>query len=343
MEYKDYYKILGVEKGASEKEIKSAYRKLARKYHPDVNPGNADAEAKFKEINEAHAVLGDADKRKKYDALGPEWYRNLGAGRAPAGAGAGTSYRTTTASAADFSDFFETLFGQRSGGTAGQQQSGFDFDLGSLFGRGRGRGQQPAQKGGDAEQPIDVTLAEAFDGSERNFTLQLSEVCPTCHGAGVSKDALCPTCNGAGTVTKTERLNVKIPKGVREGSKIRITGKGSPGAGGGAPGDLFLVVHMVPDSRFRREGDDLWTDVNVPFTALVLGGEISVPTLAGAVTMRVPAGSQNGRTLRLAGQGMPALRKDTRGNLYVKLQAVLPTTLSERQRELFQELSQAGA
>jgi molecular chaperone DnaJ/curved DNA-binding protein len=340
VEYKDYYKILGVNKGATDKEIKSAYRKLARKYHPDVNPGNTDAEAKFKEINEANAVLSDPEKRKKYDALGSDWYRNLGQARSPGGA---TTTYSTTGSAADFSDFFETLFGQRGGTATASTPGGFDFDLGSLFGRGRGKSGQPAQRGSDAEQPIDVTLQEAFEGSQRAFTLQLTETCPTCHGAGVVKDALCPTCNGTGTVMRTERLSVKIPKGVREGSRIRISGKGNPGAGGGASGDLFLVVHMVPDNRFRRDGDDLATDVAVPFTTLVLGGEITVPTLGGSVTMRVPPGSQNGRTLRLAGQGMPALRSDTRGNLYVKLQAVLPTTINERQRELFQELAQAGA
>jgi DnaJ-class molecular chaperone len=341
MEYKDYYQILGVKKGASEKEIKSAYRKLARKYHPDVNPNNKEAEAKFKEINEAHAVLTDPEKRKKYDTLGPDWEKRFrqgyGTGRTP------YTYTTTSGGqggTADFSDFFETLFGQRGG--ASTSGGGFDFDLGSIFGRGRSR-QRTAERGSDVEQPIEVTLEDAFKGVERAFTVQTQQECPTCHGTGLVNDNLCPTCHGTGIVTKTKRLEVKIPAGVREGSRIRIAGEGNPGASGGTNGDLFLVVHMVPNPRFRREGEDLYTDVEVPVTRLVLGGEVEVPTLNGRVTMKVPAGSQNGRTLRLAGQGMPHLRGQGQGNLYVKLNAVLPTHLSDQQRSLFEQLAKAGA
>jgi DnaJ-class molecular chaperone len=344
MEYKDYYQILGVKKGASEKEIKSAYRKLARKYHPDVNPGNKDAEAKFKEINEAHAVLTDPEKRKKYDTLGPDWEKRF---RQPSG-GPGSYTHTTYPGGggtgpADFSDFFETLFGQRGGtGTAENQGGGFDFDLGSIFGRGNRTRTRGPERGSDVEQPIDVTLEEAYKGSERAFTLQSQQECPTCHGTGTVKDAICPTCHGSGTIAKTKRLDVKVPAGVKEGSRIRITGEGNPGSAGGKNGDLFLVVHMVPDPRFRREGDDLYTDVEVPVTRLVLGGEVEVPTLNGRVTMKVPSASQNGRTLRLQGQGMPRLRGGEKGNLYVKLNAVLPTSLSEQQRTLFEQLAKAG-
>ena len=156
-------------------------------------------------------------------------------------------------------------------------------------------------------------------------------------------DDLCPTCHGAGTLPKHRRLDVKIPRGVREGSRIRVAGEGNPGIGPGAkPGDLYLVVHLVPDPRFRREGDDLYVDVNAPLTSLVLGGEVQVPTMNGTVTMRVPAESQNGRTLRLAGQGMPRLKGEGQGNLYVKVNASLPTALNEKQRDLFQQLAQAG-
>lgn len=336
MEYKDYYKTLGVAKNASEKEIKSAYRKLARKYHPDVNPGNKEAEAKFKEINEANAVLTDPEKRKKYDTLGPDWERRYQQGYPGAG-GYTTSGSGTTA---DFSDFFETLFGQR--GSAGTDAGAFDFDLGSLFGRQRGRTRGTQQRGSDAEQGIEVTLAEAYDGAERAFTLQSTQTCPTCHGTGLQNESLCPTCQGAGAVPKTKRLDVKIPKGVKEGSRIRITGEGNPGVSGGKPGDLYLVVHMVPDPRFRREGDDLYTEVNVPVIKLILGGETEVPTVKGRLTVRIPPASQNGRTLRLGGQGVPALRGGKPGDLYVKLNALLPTTLSEKQRELFEQLEQAG-
>lgn len=342
MEYKDYYNILGVKKDASEKEIKSAYRKLARKFHPDVNPNNPDAEKRFKDINEAYAVLSDAEKRKKYDTLGPDWER-----RVQSGYGGGPyTYTThpggsTGGSTADFSDFFESLFGGRGGATA-NQTGGFDFDLGSIFGRG-GKTRSTAQRGSDVEQPIDVTLEEAYRGSERAFTLQTQQPCPTCGGTGVQNGSTCPTCHGAGTVPKTKRLEVKIPAGVKEGSRIRVSGEGNPGLAGGSNGDLYLVVHMVPDPRFRREGDDLYTEVDVPVTTLALGGEIAVPTLNGRVTMKVPAESQNGRSMRLTGQGMPHLRGSGKGNLIVKLHAVLPTHLNDEQRSLFERLARAGA
>jgi DnaJ-class molecular chaperone len=192
------------------------------------------------------------------------------------------------------------------------------------------------------EQAIDVTLEEAYRGSERAFTLQSQQECPTCHGTGMVKDNVCSTCHGSGVIAKTKRLDVKVPAGVKEGSRIRIAGEGNPGTAGGKNGDLFLVVHMVPDARFRREGDDIYTDVEVPLTRLVLGGEVEVSTLNGRITMKVPAASQNGRTLRLPGQGMPQLRGGDRGNLYVKLNAVLPTSLSDQQRSLFEQLAKAG-
>src|SRR5436305_855310 len=240
MEYKDYYKTLGVEKKASEKEIKSAYRKLARKYHPDVNPGDKAAEARFREINEAQAVLTEPEKRKKYDALGPDWQRRVQQYRP-----GGTTYTYGTpaggAGGADFSDFFETLFGQRSGTSGG----GFDFDLGSIFGRGRGkRPETGPRQGADLEQPIEIGLADALTGVERAFTVQSTQPCPTCIGTGIKDDATCPTCQGAGTVVRTKRLEVKIPAGVREGSRVRVTGEGNPGDAGAKPGNLFLVVHV---------------------------------------------------------------------------------------------------
>lgn len=317
MEYKDYYKTLGVDNKANEKDIKSAYRKLARKYHPDVNPNNKDAERRFKEINEAYAVLSDADKRRKYDTLGPDWEQRFRSQAGPQG-----YQRTYTArDVGEFSDFFETLFGgSRAGGET--QGGNFEFDLGSLFGRGRRAAPQQTagvqQRGGDIEQPIDVTLSEAYNGGERAFTLQAPD-------------------------GRTERLDVKIPPGVREGSRIRLSGKGNPGIGGGQPGNLYLVVHMVDDVRFHRDGDDLHTEVRVPVTRLVLGGETRVPTLNASVTMKIPPGSQNGRTFKLTGQGMPRLRGEGHGDLYVKALASLPTSPNEQQRALFQELAATGA
>jgi DnaJ-class molecular chaperone len=338
MEYKDYYKILGVDKKASEKDIKSAYRKLARKYHPDVNPGDKTAEAKFKEINEAQAVLTDPEKRKKYDALGPDWQKRFQQGYGPGG----RTYTYTGPGTADVSDFFETLFGQRgtSGGTSG---GGFDFDLGSLFGRGRSKKQATQQQAANVEQSVDISLKDAFQGAERGFTVQTTQECPTCHGSGLLNDKLCPTCHGNGTIPKTKRLDVKIPAGVREGSRIRVAGEGNPGSQGGRPGDLFLIVHVLTDPQFRREADDLYTEVSVPVSTLALGGEVQVPTLTSRVTMKVPPGSQNGRRLRLTGQGMPQLKGGKKGDLYVKVNALLPTALSELQRDLFQQLAQAGA
>lgn len=320
MEYKDYYKTLQVDKTASQKEIKQAYRKLARKYHPDVNPNNKEAEQTFKEMNEAYAVLSDADKRKTYDTLGPDWQSSV---RARGGPGGYTRTYSTT-EMGEFSDFFETLFGGRGGATSGGR-GGFDFDLGSLFGRGRGTpaGESAAGspagrlRGSDLEQPVDVTLREAHGGGTRTFTLSRPD-------------------------GKTERLDVKIPAGVHEGSRVRVKGKGNSGPGA-ERGDLYLIVHVLTDPSFRREGDDLYTEVTVPLTRLVLGGETQVATLNANVTMKIPAGSQNGRTFKLSGQGMPHLKGGGHGALYVRVAASLPTHLDDEQRALFQELAATGA
>jgi len=339
MQYKDYYKTLGVDKKATEKEIKTAYRKLARKYHPDVNPGAASTEAKFKDINEAQAVLTDPEKRRKYDTLGPDWEKRFRQTH-----GQGSRQQTYAygpggaASAGDFSDFFETLFGQR--GAAGDRPGSFEFDLGSLFGRGKQR--QVRTRGQDVEQQIEVSLQDAFTGIERAFTIQTARECPTCSGTGMSSKGACQTCQGTGAVPKTKRLDVKIPPGVREGSRIRVAGEGSSGDGGADAGDLYLAVHVAADPRYRREGDDLYTNVSVPVTTLVLGGDAQVPTLKGELTMTIPAGSQNGRTLRLSGEGMPHLKTGGQGDLYVKLNAILPTDLDSKQRDLFQQLAQVG-
>ncbi|HEV3310673.1 MAG TPA: J domain-containing protein, partial [Chloroflexota bacterium] len=249
VEYKDYYKTLGVTKTASEKDVKQAYRKLARKYHPDVNPNNKDAEKTFKDINEAYAVLSDAEKRKTYDTLGPDWQKRFRSQGAPGG-----STRTyTTSDMGEFSDFFESVFGGRGGG--GNNRS-FEFDLGSLFGRGRNQARSQGQpqgqiRGSDLEQPVSVTLREAFGGTIRNFNISRPD----------------------GT---SEGLEVRIPAGVHEGSRVRLKGKGNPGMDDMA-GDLYLVVHVLPDPRFRLEGDSLHSSIDVPLTKLVLGGETEVP------------------------------------------------------------------
>ena len=311
MEYKDYYKILGVDKKASEKEIKRAYRKLARKHHPDVNPGDGAAEGRFKEINEAHEVLGDPEKRKKYDQLGSSWQQYQRAGAEPGGFDWGQWYaqpgggrvHVEYADLGDlfggggggFSDFFSAIFG------------------GGGRGAGAGRGTQSqyrAAPGQDYEQEVEITLVEAFAGASR----VLQKV--------------------------GRRLEVKIPAGVKDGSRVRIAGKGEPSYGGGASGDLYLVVSVKRHRLFERRGDDLYVDIAVPLAVAALGGEVQVPTPKGKLALKIPAETQNGRVFRLKGQGMPHLGKSGRGDLLAKVNVVLPTKLSDKEKELFKQLGE---
>lgn len=332
---RDYYEILGVKRDATEKEIRSAYRRLARKYHPDVNPGDKAAEATFKEINAAYEVLRDPDKRKKYDKYGDRWEMADQIEEAQRRAG---TY-----------DFFRQgpTAGRRTGTTGGAP---FDFDfelggsdfsdiLGGLF-RGRGRTAARRARGEDLEHPVEVTLEEAYHGTTRMIQLQVPEVCTVCSGTGRVGNATCATCDGLGSLIKTSRLEVKIPPGVDTGSKVRIAGKGNSGMGGGPPGDLILVVAVRPHERFERKGDDLYVEVPVPLLDAVLGGEVPVPTVKGTTLhLKVPEGTQNGRQFRLAGQGMPHLgAAEKKGDLYARVRVVLPTALSPRERELFEEL-----
>jgi curved DNA-binding protein len=305
MNYKDYYATLGVPKGAGEKEIKQAYRKLARQYHPDVNPGNKEAEEKFKEVSEAYEVLSDKEKRAKYDSFGQQWqgYEQGGGGfgGGPGGPG-GFRYENFDefdlggAGAAGFGDFFEMLFGPRGGGGAGEE----------FVGR--------AAKGRDIEAQIDVTTEEAYNGSTKAFTIS------------------------TGPGGQAKRLEVKIPAGVRDGSRIRLTGEGGEGPRG-QKGDLYLIVRMVPNPKFERRGNDLYTDATVPFTTAILGGEIHVDTVTGKVTMKIPAGTQSGQAFRLAGKGMPHLNKSGRGDLYARIRISVPKHLTGKQRELVEELA----
>lgn len=308
MDYKDYYKILGVSKTASQEEIKKAYRKLAVKYHPDKNKGDKQAEERFKEISEANNVLSDPEKRKQYDELGSNWQRYRQAGGDPGGfdwsqfagrGGGGRQYQyegdfgDAFGGGASFSDFFQHIFG--GGGFGG--------------GQARGRGYSQAMKGQDYRAELEVSLQEAHDGTERMLTV-----------------------NGA-------QLRIKLKPGVSDGQTLRLRGKGGPGMQGGPNGDVYLDVRITPNAAFRREGDDLYLDLPVDVYTLVLGGKQTVQTLAGAVSLNLPAGTPNEKKLRLKGKGMPHYGKAAQhGDLYVTVKAQLPGQLSERERKLFEEL-----
>jgi curved DNA-binding protein len=298
MEYKDYYRILGVAKGASEKEIKAAYRKLARKHHPDVNPGNKEAEARFKEINEANEVLGDKEKRKRYDELGANWNafsRGGEQGQPWPGGGVRVDFEDL-GGAGGFSDFFRTFFGGGGG-----------------FG-GFGADEEVFSPATDAEGDVELTLAEVFRGTTREVAVRGSR----------------------------RRVEVKIPPGVREGSRVRVAGEGGKGAGG-RRGDLYLRVRIAPDPTLERKGDDLLTTVRVPLTFAVLGGEAQVKTLEGPVGIKIPAGTPAGQVFRLRGHGLPKLgARGERGDMLATLAVDLPRRLTDRQKELFEELQRSG-
>jgi DnaJ-class molecular chaperone len=335
MPAKDYYTILGVARSASEKEIKSAYRKLARKYHPDVNPGDKAAESRFKEIAEAYEVLGDAAMRKKYDKfghLGEGWKHAgehpFGGGYGPGpGAGAGPG-------GTDWQQMFSGAEDMRGGG----------FDLGDLLGgfMGRGRGgTRPATRGEDLQHEVEISLEEAYHGTERAVTLVARESCPACHGRGMVQNKVCGACGGAGAVERPRTITVKIPKGVADGAKVRVSGQGGAGAAGGPAGDLYLIPRIRPHPRFERKGDDLYTEATVSFPEAALGGEAAVMALDGStLTARVPGGTSSGQMLRLRGKGMPLLRGEGFGDLYVRIRIAVPKDLTARERELIEELAQ---
>jgi DnaJ-class molecular chaperone len=324
-QYKDYYAVLGVEKTASEKDIKAAYRKLARKFHPDVNKGSSAAEEKFKEISEAYEVLSDDDKRKKYDQFGDQWkaYSQQGApggfpgagGGFPGGFPSGGGYRVDLGEG-DFSnlnDLFASLFGDMNNVGGGSRMS-------ERFGT-----QAPPRRGRDVEANITISLEEAFNGGMRPISLDLPS------GRYDMR-------TGA-QETNSRRIEVKIPPGVADGQKIRLQGQGMPGASGN--GDIFLTVQITPNPLFERRGDDLYTDVPVPYTTAILGGEIKVPTIKGnRLTMTVPAGTQAGQSFRLGGQGMPRLKTGGNGDLYARIKITVPKQVTEQERELLKQLAQ---
>jgi len=325
--YKDYYAILGVSKTADEKEIKSAYRKLARKYHPDVNPGDKSAEEKFKEISEAHEVLSDPHKRAQYDRFGDQWksYSQQGHGDPFAGArapGGGAGY-TVNLGEESLQDLFE-----------------------SLFGGWNNRSERAAKSGEDVEYGLDLTLEEAVHGTTKRYQVTVEDVCKQCNGSGTTRDqrgnytlgAACPECRGHGRVRSMRRGEVTIPPGVTDGKRIRLAGQGAAGSTG-TRGDLFFVVRIKPHPEIDRQGNDLYVDVAIPFTVAALGGEVNVHTLNGDRTLQVPAGVQSGQKIRISGQGMPALKGQKSGDMYARVKVSVPRDLSPRERELISEVA----
>ena len=307
MEYKDYYKSLGVNRNAGADEIRTAFRNLARQYHPDTNTGDQQAEEKFKEINEAYQVLSDPDKRKKYDQFGSNWEQYSRSGGRPEdfnwgdwSAGPGTYTRVNM-------EDLQDLFGGSQGGFG---SGGFSDFFETLFGGARGArtARRPA-RGQNLEQAVEITLEEAFSGTERTFQSN----------------------NGS-------RFEVSVPKGVKTGSKVRVAGKGG-GVPGGSPGDLYLKIKVLPHSIFERQGNNLRVTVDIDLFTAMLGGEVSVPTLERSVLLTVKPVVQNGQTIRLRGKGMPDSRKkDLRGDLLVTLRVRLPENLKPEERELFERL-----
>lgn len=318
MEYKDYYATLGVPKNADDKVIKSAYRKLARAHHPDVNPGKPEAEQRFKEINEAYAVLSDPDKRKMYDRFGAEWegYQRAGFGPddAPArGAPGGQRGYARTMTPEEFQEVFGRGFGRSAPGGSSTSFGGGQYSdfFEALFGGGLGGARAArASRGQDIDAAVEVSLEEAFSGTRRSMQWE-----------------------------DGRRIEVTVPRGVRTGSRVRLSGQGGAGASGGSTGDLYLNVTVQPHPQFTREGDDLRVAVPVDLYTAVLGGEVRVPTLERPVLLTVPAGTQNGRSIRLRGLGMPSLRNpEQRGDLYAVVDVQLPASLTDEQRALFERL-----
>lgn len=306
MDYKDYYEVFGVSRNADADEIRQAYRRLARQYHPDVNRGDKQAESRFKEINEAYEVLGDPAKRRKYDQLGVNWQAYQRAGQGPGGfdwgpwAGRGGAGRGNV----DSGDFHD-LFGD------GRFSEFFQAFFANAGAANRGTEHNPRpQRGRDIEQTVSITLEEAYNGTQRLLT------------------------------SNSRRLEVKIPPGVQNGSRVRVAGEGQPGRLGGAPGDLYLVIDVQTHSLFQRDGDDVRCQVAVDLFTAVLGGQIDVRTLTGRGALQIPPGTQPGQVFRLRGQGMPVLNDpERRGNLLAKIQVRIPTQLTEKEKSLFQELA----
>ncbi len=356
MAKRDYYEVLGVSRDASEPDLKSAFRKLAKQYHPDRNPDDAEAEQKFKDINEAYETLRDPQKRAAYDQFGHEAF---GPGGHPQGFGADFG--------ASMSDIFDDLFGEFMGGAGGR--------------RG-GRGPGARQRGDDLRYNMEITLVDAFTGKTAQITVPTSitcetcsgagtkpgtrptqcrtcggmgkvrasqgfftieRTCPTCHGRGEVIEDPCTACNGQGRITRERTLSVNIPAGVEDGTRIRLAGEGEAGLRGGPPGDLFIFLSIVPHDFFQRDGADLFCRVPIAMTTAALGGSIEVPTLdGGVVRVKVPEGTDTGQTFRLRSKGMPVLRSSATGDLHIQVQVETPQNLNKKQKDLLRQFEEAS-
>lgn len=331
---KDYYEVLGIKRGASEDQIKQAYRKLARKFHPDLNPGDKSAEEQFKGLQEAYDVLSDPENRKLYDQYGDNWRAvKSGAGAPPPGwEGAQRSTRGAGPGAGgfDFGDFDFSDF--RSAGGAG----GFDIFEEMFGGSGRGRGRRSG-RGRDVEAELELSIEEAHRGVRRTIQMQVAETCPTCGGSGLKDGKPCETCGGAGQVLKPKRIEVNIPTGVRDGSTIRLAGQGGTGSNGSEPGDLYLHIRLRPHPVFTVKDDDLEVELPITPWEAVLGARVAAPTIDGKVELTIPPGAKSGQRLRLRGQGLNK-RKGGRGDEFVRLKIVVPKQVSAEERHLYEEL-----
>ena len=308
VKFKDYYEILGVSRGASEKEIKSAFRKLARQYHPDTNKNNKEAEEKFKEVNEAYEVLGDTEKRRKYDNLG-KGFSGGSEFTPPPGFDFNFDFSKgfTQTQDSPFSDFFELLFGEALKGRTSPFQDAFTYTRSN-------QQQSKKRRGEDYYIDLELALEEAYQGTKRKIDI-----------------------NAPGRDSK--RLEVKIPAGVREGSKIRMAGEGLAGKYGGADGDLYLVVKLRVHPFFKLDGDDINSEIVISPAEAVLGAELDIPTIDTPVQMVIPPGTQNGKVLRLRGKGFPRYKKEGRGDHFVKIKINIPTVVTDEEKKLYQELA----